>query len=56
MIGERVVAIFAGIVNAAALHLDRNDVRRAVVVFATGLRIEMDATHFRKSRKHGQIR
>lgn len=34
MIGQRRVAIFAGEVKAAALHLDCNDVSRPVIVCA----------------------
>jgi len=43
MIGERGVAIFAGIVDATALHLDRHNVSWSVIVLATSLRIEIDA-------------
>ena len=52
MIGERVMTILAGIVNATALHLDRDDVSGSVIVLATGLRIEIDAANFWKSRNH----
>src|ERR1700722_418974 len=37
MIGERQVAIFASIVKAATLHLDRNNVSRPVIMLATSL-------------------
>jgi hypothetical protein len=37
MIGERFVAILAGIVKAATFHLDGDDVRRSVKMLATGL-------------------
>jgi hypothetical protein len=37
MIGERQVAVFAGIVKAATLHLDGNDVSQPVIMLATGL-------------------
>ena len=37
MIGEHLVAIFAGIVEAATFHLDSDDVSRAVIMLATGL-------------------
>jgi hypothetical protein len=53
MIGERVMTILASIVDATALHFDRNDVCGAVIVLATGLRIEIDAANFWKSRHHG---
>lgn len=45
VIGEGHVAVFAGVVDATTLHLDRNNVSWSVIVFATGLRIEIDATH-----------
>lgn len=45
MIGERCVAVFARIVDSAALHLDRNHIGWFTVMLATGLRIEIDATH-----------
>jgi hypothetical protein len=37
MIGERFVAILAGIVKAATFHLDSDDVSRSVKILATGL-------------------
>src|ERR1700722_2532885 len=37
MIGERQVAILAGIVTAATFHLDGDDVSRPVIMLATGL-------------------
>jgi len=51
--GERFVAIFASVVHAAALHLDRDDVGGAVIVLAAGLRIEIDSAHIQWFRKHG---
>ena len=45
MIGEGVVAVFAGVVDAAAFHLDRDDVQRAAIVGAPGLGVEIDAMH-----------
>jgi hypothetical protein len=54
VIGEHRVAVFAGIVDAAALHLDRNNISGSVIVLATGLRIKVDATNFWRSRKHGR--
>ena len=50
--GECLVAILARIVNAAALHLDRDDIRWAVIVLAACLRIEIDATRAWKIRSH----
>jgi hypothetical protein len=50
---QRSVAFLARIVDATALHLDRNDVGGSVKVFAPGLRIEIDATHLWKVRSHG---
>jgi hypothetical protein len=41
MTGERDVAVFAGVVGVAALHFDRDNVRRRMVVQATRLRIEI---------------
>jgi hypothetical protein len=37
MIGERLVAILAGIVKAATFHLDSDDVRWPVIMLATSL-------------------
>jgi hypothetical protein len=37
MIGERQVAVSAGIVKAATFHLDGDDVIRPVIMLATGL-------------------
>jgi len=50
--GKRCVALLARIVDATALHLDRNDVGCSVEVFAAGLRIEVNATHIWKVRSH----
>jgi hypothetical protein len=52
MVGERGVAVGAGIVKAATFHLDGDDVSRAVIVLATGLRIEIYAMHLRESGNH----
>jgi hypothetical protein len=52
MIGERLVAVFASIVKAATFHLDGNDVSWAVIMLATGLRIEIYPAHGRQSRRH----
>ena len=37
MIGERLVAILAGIIKAATFHLDGDDVSRPAIMLATGL-------------------
>jgi hypothetical protein len=37
MTGELLVAILAGIVQAATFHLDGDDVSRPVIVLTTGL-------------------
>jgi hypothetical protein len=47
MAGERDVAVLAGVVRAAALHFDGDNVRRRMVVHATRLRIEMQPADFR---------
>jgi hypothetical protein len=52
VIGERGVAVFARIVDTAALHLDGNNVGWPVIVFATCLRVDVDAKHFWKTRNH----
>ena len=52
VLGKRGVAVFAGVVKATALHLDRNNIRRPMIMLATGLRVEIDATHLRKNGKH----
>ena len=46
MPGQRNVAILAGVVEAAALHLDGDDVGGAVVVEASGLGIEVQSADF----------
>jgi hypothetical protein len=45
MISELDMTILAGIVNAAASHLDCDDVYRLVVVGTTGMRINIDSTN-----------
>jgi hypothetical protein len=52
VIGEGGVAILARIVDAAAFHLDRNNVVRSAIVFAAALRIEIYATHVSNGRGH----
>jgi hypothetical protein len=41
VVGEGDVAVFAGVVDAAALHFDGDDVERGMVVKAASLRIEI---------------
>src|SRR5450755_2222010 len=53
VIGERRVAVFACVVNATALHLDRDNVSRPMIVGAPGLRIQVEAAHLRNLRRHG---
>ena len=45
MSGQRVMAILARVKFAAALHLDRYDVRRPVIMRATGLAVEVNSAH-----------
>ena len=45
MIGERIVALFAGVVGIAALHFDGDDVDWLVVVRAAGLSVEINSAH-----------
>jgi len=52
MAGEGDVAILAGVVEAAALHLDGDDVHEAVVVEAAGLGIEVQAADFGSVCRH----
>jgi len=52
MIRECNVTILASIVDATALHLNRNDVSGSVIVLATSLRIKIDAANFWKNRNH----
>jgi hypothetical protein len=47
------MTIFARIVNATTFHLDSDDVGGSVIMLATRLRIEIDATHVRMIWKHG---
>ena len=52
MAGEGVVAILAGIEEAAAAHLDRDDVECGMVMETAGLRVEMQTEHFRNGWMH----
>jgi hypothetical protein len=55
MVGEGDVAVFAGVVDAAALHFDGDDVERGVVVEAAGLRIEVEAVDFWSGWRHLRV-
>jgi len=44
--GERIVAVLAGIIDAAALHPDRNDVERRMPMDAARFAIEIDTADF----------
>ena len=46
MIGQLRVAIFARVIRPATLHLDRNNIRWTVEVFAASLCIEVHAADF----------
>ena len=52
MVGECCVAILTRIVDATTLHLDRNNVGWPVIVFATGVRVSIDAAHIWKIGSH----
>ncbi len=52
MTGQRSVTILAGIVDAAALHLDRNNVYRLVVMRTSRLGIETDSAHIGMGMGH----
>jgi len=52
VIGKRRVAILARVINAATLHLDRDNVEGAAIVLATSLRVEIDSTHLSNGWDH----
>jgi len=54
MAGEGDVAILAGVIESAALHLDGDDVGGAVVVEAAGLGIEVQSADFWSFCWHGE--
>lgn len=54
MAGEGVVAILAGIEEAAAAHLDGDDVESGMVMEAAGLRVEVEAVDLRRRGRHMQ--
>ena len=53
MAGQRIVAVFAGIVDPAAPHFDGDDVELRAVVCATALRVQTDTAHSRTRLRHG---
>ena len=52
---DRDMAVFAGIVGRAALHFDGDDVRVRMVVQATRLRIEIQATDLWSICRRGPV-
>jgi len=52
VIGQGVVAIFAGVVDPAAFHFDGDDVGGAMVVEAAGFGIEVEAADFGSAWRH----
>jgi hypothetical protein len=52
MVGEGVVAVFAGVVEAAASHFDSDDVERRVVMETAGLGIEIQAADIGSGWRH----
>src|SRR5271155_905575 len=52
MVGQRIMAVLAGIVKSAALHLDRNDVQRRVVVDAARLTVQIDSAYMGARLRH----
>ncbi len=52
MAGEGGVALDAGVIKAAALHADGDDVGGAAIVFAAGLWIEIQAADFGSNAIH----
>jgi hypothetical protein len=52
VVGEGGVAVFAGVIDAAAFHFDGNDVERRVVVEAASLGIEVEAADFGSGGRH----
>jgi hypothetical protein len=44
--GQRVVAVFAGVIGGATFHLDGDDIEGGVVVKAAGLGVEAEASDF----------
>jgi hypothetical protein len=52
MVGEGVVAVFAGVEEAAAFHFDSDDVERRVVMETAGLGIEIQAADIGSGWRH----
>lgn len=52
VIGQSVMALFARVVKAATVHLDRNDINWGVVVIASCLRVDIYPKNFRRSEFH----
>lgn len=47
MVSQSLVALLAGVVDAAAFHLDRDNVENGSIVSAARLRIQIDSANFR---------
>ncbi|MGC1416864.1 MAG: hypothetical protein WA817_16380 [Candidatus Acidiferrum sp.] len=56
VVGESVVAVFAGVEEAAAFHLDGDDVERGMVVEAAGMGVEMEAVDLGSGHGVGEER
>jgi len=52
MVGEGVMAVFAGVVEAAASHFDSDDVERRVVMETAGLGIKIQAADIGSGWRH----
>jgi hypothetical protein len=46
VVGQSIMAVFAGIIRRAAFHFDGDNVEWGVIVEAARLRIEIDAADF----------
>jgi hypothetical protein len=44
--GQLDVTVFAGVVNAAALRFDGDNIEHAAVMAAAGLRVEINSAYF----------
>ncbi|MGC0772088.1 MAG: hypothetical protein WB543_04070 [Candidatus Acidiferrum sp.] len=53
VVGQGIVAVFAGVEEAAALHFDGDDVERGMEVKAASLGIEMEAVDVCSRLRHG---
>jgi len=51
MAGERIVAVFAGVIDTTTFHFDGNDIDRCMVVNAPALRVYVDAAYFETAHK-----